>query len=69
MRAPLQAKPMPRSFMQQIVGRNWTPDADRRSARDELPGDNRSKRNRPKKKAPEDTCLRQLMTFAVQRRS
>lgn len=56
-------------FMQEIVGRRWTPDADRRTARDELPTRDQSKGNGRKKKAPEETCLRQLMTFAVRRRN
>jgi len=68
MQAPIQAKPMTRAFMQEIVGRHWVPDAEQRTAPDELPAPGNSKNKRRKKPSLGGMCLRQLTTFAVRRR-
>jgi len=66
MKAPIQAKPMPRTFMQAIVGRQWSPEAQARSTPEDLPGQEPPKGKGRRRKS--DLCLRQLTTFAVRPR-
>ena len=61
MDAPVQASPMPRRYMQDIVGRDWAPDA-----LDMLRDVPRRRERRGKKAA--NPCLIQLTTFVVCRR-
>jgi hypothetical protein len=60
---------MPRNFMQEIVGKHWVPDAEQRTAGDELQEDQRPRNKGRRKKGLDKLCLHQLMTFAVSRRS
>lgn len=62
MQAPIQAPPMQRDFMQEIVGRYWSPAA-KETAEDT------SKGSRRRKKQVANPCLIQLLTFAVRRRA
>ena len=68
MQAPIQAKPMTRAFMQEIVGRHWVPDAEQRTAPGELSVAGDPKNKRRKKAGLGGMCLRQLTTFAVRQR-
>ncbi|TFF27455.1 hypothetical protein E3C22_03075 [Jiella endophytica] len=63
---PRQARPQPREFMQEIVGRQWTPEAEVRSVPQAMLIEEHEKPKRKRKKAASETqCLRQLMTFSV----
>jgi len=66
MREPVQAQPMPRKFMQEIVGRQWSPLAKQAQpgpGEANVPGDAKPKGKRRKK--PDNPCLVQLTTFAA----
>ena len=62
---PRQAKPQPRLFMQEIVGRQWTPEAERHRSSEIAVVDEKPKPERKRKKAAPTPCLPQLMTFSV----
>jgi hypothetical protein len=62
MEAPVQVPPVPRYFMQPVVGREWVPDAVPRAAGGAGRPDRKGRR-----KAPPNPCLVQLTTFAVTR--
>ena len=59
MHTPIQAPLMPRAFMQEIVGRSWSPETDGEAK----PAG--GKKGRRRKKTAENLCLIQLLTFAV----
>ncbi|MAY29240.1 MAG: hypothetical protein CL627_16720 [Aurantimonas sp.] len=61
---PRQAKPQPRNFMQELVGRQWAPTAEDRSVPEALRLEETTRPKRRRKKA-DGACLRQLMTFSV----
>lgn len=65
MQSPIQAPPMPRLFMQDVVGNGWDP---RVSAADRPEEPLAAEGRRRKKKLPVNPCLVQLTTFAARRR-
>lgn len=63
MQPPVQVPPVPRYFMQPVVGREWVPGAEQRSPADDVPRQDKKAR----KKAVSNPCLVQLTTFAITR--
>jgi hypothetical protein len=63
MQAPVQVPPVPRYFMQPIVGREWAPGAEQSTAASVIQRPDKKSR----RKAVTNPCLIQLTTSAVTR--
>ncbi|MBO0902097.1 hypothetical protein [Jiella sonneratiae] len=62
---PRQVKPQPRLFMQEIVGREWVPEAEARSVPKDLLVAKTAKPKRRGRKSASSACLHRLTTFSV----